>query len=226
MDSPPARGTLTHLRAVLFDLDGTLVETHIDFPAMTNAMRALAQTAGVPDAVIADKDILAIVEAAADFVTAHGGDGAALRQTAFAQLEDREVAGCARPMLLPGAQELLQLLRAQKRKIAIVTRNCRRVSQSLVRRFDLPYDVLLSRDDVRRAKPNPQHLWDALAHLGHAPGEAAMVGDHWMDVQAGRAADCATTIGVLGAHDASWFAPCPPTHLVRDPGQALPLFGP
>lgn len=222
----PAHGPLTNLRAVLFDLDGTLVETHIDFPAMTDAMHELARAADIPESIIADKDILAIVETAADHLTARGGDGAALRRTAFAQLEEMEVAGCAHPALLPGAGELLNLLKSQGRRVGIVTRNSGRVSQSLVRRFDLPHDVLLSRDDVRLTKPNPQHLWDALARLGHPASEAAMAGDHWMDVQAGRAAGCAATIGVLGSHDAVWFAPCPPTHLARDLSETLSLFGP
>lgn len=223
MPAPPP--DLAAVRAVLFDLDGTLVETHIDFPAMTDAMLSLARAAGVPEAAVAGKDILAIAEAAADDVTARGGDGPALRQAAFAQLEALEVAGCARPALLPGTVELLQSLKSQGRKVGIVTRNCRRVAHSLMRRFDLPHDALLSRDDVRRAKPDPQHLWDALARLDTPAPASAMVGDHWMDVQAGRAAGCAATVGVLGAHGAAWFAPCPPTHLVPDLAAALPLFG-
>ncbi len=226
MALPPNRGALADARAVLFDLDGTLVETHIDFPAMRCAMRTLALMADVPEAAIAGKDILAIVEAAADHLTTRGDEGAALRRSAFARLEEMEVAGCAHPTLLPGAEELLTHLQSEGRSVGIVTRNCRRVAQSLVRRFGLPHDVLLSRDDVRRTKPDPQHLWDALTRLGSTPPASVMAGDHWMDVQAGRAAGCAATIGVLGAHDAEWFAPCPPTHLVADPAAALPLFGP
>ena len=52
------------LRAVLFDLDGTLIETHIDFSAMTRDMERLARAAGVPDEVTAGKDILSLVDAA------------------------------------------------------------------------------------------------------------------------------------------------------------------
>jgi phosphoglycolate phosphatase len=212
------------LRAALFDLDGTLVETHIDFLAMTRAMRELALSAGVPEEVFRGKDILGMSDAAADFVTQNGGDGPALRQTAHALLEEMEVVGCAHPTLLPGTHALLTALRAQGRKIGIVTRNCRRVSTQLVSRFALPHDVLLSRDDVKLAKPHPEHLWEALRVLETAPRDAVMVGDHWMDVQAAHAAGCAATLGVLGAHGAAWFVPCPPTALVTDLQAALPLF--
>ena len=221
LNAPP----LASLRAVLFDLDGTLVETHIDFPAMTKAMLARAAEANVPLSVVEGKDILGLVDAAAAFVTEHGGDGASFRRAAYDDLEQREVQGCAHPRLLPGTGALLTQLWDAHIKIGIVTRNCRRVSEDLVARYALPHDVLLTRDDVARAKPNPEHLWDALRVLGIPASEAAMTGDHWMDIQAGEAAHCAATLGVLGRNSADWFAPCPPMHLVRNLGEAQALFG-
>jgi len=212
-------------RAVLFDLDGTLIETHIDFPAMTQAMERLAQAAGVSEEVTAGKDILGLVDAATEDMSARGGDGPSLRRAAFGLLEEMEVDGCAHPNLLPGTHELLTALLRREIKVGIVTRNCRRVSVGLLARFALPHHLLLTRDDVARTKPNPEHLWEALRLLGEPPDAAAMVGDHWMDVQAGVRAGCAATIGVLGKHDADWFAPCPPTATVRDLAGALPLFG-
>lgn len=212
------------LRAVLFDLDGTLIETHINFPAMTQAMERLALDAGVPIKVIAGKDILGLVDAATTDVTRRGGDGAALRRTAHDQLEAMEVQGCAHPELLPGTQELLASLTRRRVKVGIVTRNCRRVSVGLLARFDLPHDVLLTRDDVTQTKPHPEHLWEALRQMGEPPEAALMAGDHWMDIQAGVKAGCAATLGVLGRHQPDWFTPCPPTRTVRDLAEALPLF--
>lgn len=225
MSSRPAVPPLASLRAVLFDLDGTLVQTHIDFPAMTQAMLARARKAEVPDHVVEGKDILGLVDAAAAYVTAQGGDGASFRRAAHADLEQREVEGCAHPNLLPGTDTLLAQLKNAHVKIGIVTRNCRRVSQDLVARYALPHNVLLTRDDVRFAKPHPEHLWDALRALDVPASEAAMTGDHWMDIQAGRSAGCAATLGVLGVNSAAWFAPCPPTHLAHDLGEAQGLFG-
>ncbi|MGI4788472.1 MAG: HAD family hydrolase [Janthinobacterium lividum] len=213
------------LSAVLFDLDGTLVETHIDFPAMTAAMQQLAQAWNVPASIIEGKDILGIVDAAAEDVQVRGGDSASLRRTAFAKLEAMEVEGCAHPILLPGTHELLTALVAQDIKVGIVTRNCRTVAVQLLAKFTLPHHLLLTRDDVTRTKPNPEHLWDALRLLSASADSAAMVGDHWMDIQAGERAGCAATLGVLGRNDADWFVSCPPSVLVRDLAEAAPLFG-
>jgi len=212
------------LRAMLFDLDGTLIETHIDFAAMMRSMQHLAREAGVSGSVTDGKDILSLVEAAAADVLGRGGNGAALRREAFARLEEMEVVGCSHPDLLPGTRELLTELTRRGTKIGIVTRNCRLVSRQLLSQFDLPHDLLLSRDDVLRTKPNPEHLWEASTRLEVSPAQAGMVGDHWMDVQAGQKAGCAATLGILGTHEADWFAPCPPTLLARDLSSALPLF--
>lgn len=204
------------ISAVLFDLDGTLIETHIDFPAMTQAMLRMAEEAGVAPYLVEGRDILSIVEAAQNELNRRGQDGEAFRRDAFAVLEEIEVEGCSRPTLLHGTIECLMELRQRGVAVGIVTRNCRRVATALLARFDVPHTALLTRDDVRRAKPHPEHLHVALTRLGAVPEQAMMVGDHLMDVQAGKAAGCALTVGVLGQHSADRFAPCPPDCLVRD----------
>ena len=216
---------LAACRAVLFDLDGTLVETHIDFPAMTEAMQKLARSYDVPQSVTDGKDILGLVDAATNDVQTRGGDGPALRRTAFAALEAMEIAGCSQPILLPGTRETLSALTRRGVKVGVVTRNCRGVSVRLLARFALPHHLLLTRDDVAKTKPNPEHLWDALGMLGVPPEEAAMVGDHFMDIEAGVRAGCAATLGMLGRNAADWFAPSPPLFLARDLEEAAPLFG-
>lgn len=202
--------------AVLFDLDGTLIETHIDFPAMTQAMHHMAQEAGVAPHLVEGRDILSIVEVAHNELNRRGQDGEAFRQGAFAVLEEIEVEGCSQPALLHGTFECLMELHQRGVAVGIVTRNCRRVAKSLLARFNLPHAALLTRDDVRHAKPHPEHLYKALTQLGALPEQAMMVGDHWMDVKAGKAAGCALTIGVLGGRSPDWFTPCPPDYFVRD----------
>ena len=57
---------------------------------------------------------------------------------------------------------------------------------------DFAYDVLLTRDDVEKVKPDPQHLLDALSMLDSEPEKALMVGDHMMDILAGKRAGTRT----------------------------------
>jgi phosphoglycolate phosphatase len=202
--------------AVLFDLDGTLVETHIDFDAMRSAMSEIAAAAGAPEEVYQDRDILGVVYAVEDYL---GPGGEAFRRSAFDLLEELEVAGCGNAKPIPHASETLSRLAQQGIRTAIVTRNCRTVASRLVDEFDLRPNLMLTRDDVPRVKPDPEHLLQAMAMLGVTPARSIMVGDHWMDVRAGIDARCGSTIGFLHTHAVSRFDDCPPNifiaHLVE-----------
>lgn len=231
----------TDLQAALFDLDGTLIETHIDFPLMKREMLALAARYGVDAEPLAALDILGIVEAAQEGLKAVGRteEGRRLRREAFALLEAIEVSHCANPVEIPGAAELLARLRAQGVRVGIVTRNCRAVSERLLAAGNLVCDALVTRDDVPRTKPDPGHLLAALQELGvgrrgagagdptsdpRRPAPWLMVGDHWMDIQAGKAAGM-RTVGLRRGRAAAFFAPAPPDLLVNELVELLPLAG-
>ncbi len=216
------------VRAALFDLDGTLIQTQIDFDEMRRAMHHLVQRYGVPvDPGV--RDILAIVEEARTILYECGDTerAAELRREAFAVLERIEEEHCQNPTVVPGAAPLLDYLHRRSIGIGIVTRNCRRVSEQLVRVGKLTYDVLVTRDDVSRTKPHPEHLDHALQllsveRLEHKPIPAVITGDHWMDVQAGRAAGI-RTIGLLLGRSEAFFAPAMPDLLVNELADLLPL---
>ena len=210
------------LDAVLFDLDGTLIHSHIDFDLMCSEMIRLAQAAGVPEQSLSGKEILEMVDAAASFLPSERAS--ILRREMWMRLEEIERDGCTGSQPIVGAVDLLGTLRDSGTKIGIVTRNCRAVSKPLVDELGLAYDVLLTRDDVARCKPNPAHLRDALAALDTDADQSLMVGDHWLDVRVGRDAGCAATLGVLGERSVDWFAPCPPDAVVRDLREAMALF--
>jgi len=95
-----------------------------------------------------------------------------------------------------GVPEMLQVLAERGWRVGIVTRNCRPAVERVLAKLPLHHDVLLTRDDVARAKPDPAHLLAALDALGVSAAQAAMCGDHPMDVLAGQRVG-ALTVGVL-----------------------------
>ncbi len=205
-------------RAVLFDLDGTLVETHIDFSLMRRETAALIQSFGVPVESVEGLDILTSVEAARLVLTRTGDSAAAdrLRRLAFERLQEIEVTHCANPVEIAGARELLARLKANGVAVGVVTRNCRAVSEPLLHNAGLTYDVLLTRDDVPRTKPDPSHLHAVLHAFEVNPSEdpTVMVGDHWMDVRAGREAGM-RTVGILLGRARDFYATALPDLLVE-----------
>lgn len=223
------------LHAALFDLDGTLIETRIDFPLMKREVLALAARFGVDSEGLVLLDILTVIEEARRRLIENGRAeaGERLRAEAFSQLEEIEAEQCRSPSEMEGAAELLRQLRSRGIRVGIVTRNCRRVSLDLARYARLEYDSLVTRDDVPLTKPDPGHLIAALVQLGLDPRHlntppperrhAVMVGDHWMDVQAGKAAGI-STIGILHGRAESFFEPAMPDLLVDKPHDLLSLL--
>lgn len=191
---------LDRIEAALFDLDGTLVETNIDFPLMRRTVIALAAEEGIETDGLDELDILAAVEEAASRLRARGAcaESIGCRERAYEALENIELRHARRTREIPFARELVFHLRERDIKVGVVTRNCRRASEMSLRIVRICPDVIVAREDAREHKPHPQQLHLALAALGVPPERSVMVGDHLMDVSSGRAAG-SKTIGIL--HD-------------------------
>jgi len=204
--------------AVLFDLDGTLVETGIDFSRLRAATLQLIAEYGVDTLPLQQLDVLGAVEQAVQTLRSAGReeDSAELRQRAFARLQAMEMAYCASPRAVPGMYDLLGALKAQGVRIGIITRNDREVSLRTLNALQIPYDSLVSRDDVPQVKPHPQHVLVVLEKWGIAPAHCVVVGDYWMDVEAGKAAGC-RTVGIWRRDvPINPFRNHPPDVLVRE----------
>lgn len=213
-----------NVRAVLFDLDGTLVETNIDFPLMRREMLAIGERYGIAAEDLQGRDILAMVDAIVAHLSLDSREDEAqrVREEAYRRLEEIEMAHCHETRVIPGAVELVNALRAADIKVGVVTRNCR---SSVLHSLDvcgISPDVLLTRDDVPRPKPHPDHLQQAMELLGTTPEQTVMIGDHWMDVQGGKAAHT-RTIGFLHPdRPAEFFQVSPPDLVINDLRELLP----
>jgi len=209
---------LEGIRAVLFDMDGTLVETDIDFPLMKREMLALGERYGVSSAELQALDILAVVDSVVARLERNSREDEArrARQEAFEKLEEIELAHCQAARPIRGALDLLRALREAGIKVAIVTRNCRSAVRLSLERSGISADVLLTRDDVSNTKPHPDHLHAALEMLGLRADEAVMVGDHWMDVRAGKAAGTRTVGFLRPERPDDFFDDEKPDLVVRD----------
>jgi len=165
------------LRAVLFDLDGTLTRPGaLDFPAIKRAV-------GCPPESL----VLEWIEALPD---------GARRDHALAALERFEMAAAAVSAPNTDAERVLRSLRAQGLKIGVLTRNglpAVRRALSRFRGLDADdFDVIVTRDDEIPLKPAPDGVLHAAAAMGVPPEHTLVVGDFVLDMLAGRAAGALT----------------------------------
>ena len=173
--------------AVLFDFDGTLVHITIDFQEMRES--ALAVIARYGHEGDASPYTLELIESVRDRIASTDSALAeAFQREALATIQKVELLAAKKAVPLPHVADMLNWLKERGIKIGIVTRNCREAVREVLRRHHLPFDVLLTRDDVRRVKPHPEHLLEGLKRLRVPPERAMMVGDHPTDIRAAQAA--------------------------------------
>jgi HAD superfamily hydrolase (TIGR01509 family) len=160
---PPVRG-------VIFDMDGTLVESALDF----DRIRAEAR---VPEG----EPILEFLEGAAE----------PDRRRVLEVLHRHERRAASESRLRDGVGEVLDELSRRGLRTALLTRNSADSVRTVLERFGLRLDCWVSRETAR-PKPSPEPVLAIAARLGLAPEEMLMVGDYVFDVQAGRAAGART----------------------------------
>lgn len=199
------------IRAVLFDLDGTLIHTHIDFDRMKREILELVAATGLDAEMFRQQDILSILSSAAPQLE----DATEFLAESDAALVRIELGACEGATEAEGATDTLQWLLDRDIRVGIVTRNSPQAVERALSRIPLPHEVLLTRADTPRVKPDPLHLRLALERLEALPEYSVMVGDHRMDVQAGQAAGM-RSVGVLTPERPSgYFDPLAPDAVIR-----------
>ena len=209
--------------AVLFDLDGTLVETNIDFPLMKREMLALAAEHGLDSVDLASMDILAIVDTIAESLASCDRQEEArnVRVRAMRILEEIELRHAHETEEIPFARELVTRLSECGVRVGIVTRNCRSASMISLGIVGITPAVLVCREDSERHKPHPDPLMLALTTLAASASASVMVGDHLMDVQSGKAAGMGTIGFLRDSRPPDFFDQVRPDLVVRDLREAL-----
>lgn len=155
------------MQAVVFDMDGTLIDSDYDW-------KAIRAELGVNGASIVD-----------DLNSFKGNE----REEKWARLRQIEREATLAARLHPGSSELLALLAEKRLKTALVTNNSDENVSYLLDKFDLSFDVAISRDSGLY-KPSGAPVAEAVRRLGVAPERTLCVGDSPYDIVAGREAGC------------------------------------
>jgi N-acetyl-D-muramate 6-phosphate phosphatase len=187
------------IKAVLFDLDGTLADTAPDLAYALNMLRA---SRGMPPLPLA----------ATRPVTSHGARGLlgvgfeimpgdlgydSLRDEFLALYEANL---CRATSLFPGMPELLSGLEERGFPWGVVTNKLERFALPLLERLDLSARTacIIGGDTTPRSKPHPEPLLAASRKIGVEPQACVYVGDDRRDVEAGHAAGMKTVVAGWG----------------------------
>ncbi len=200
------------VRAVLFDLDGTLADTAADLAAALNRVRADRALPALPLATLrpqASHGARGLLAAGFGIGKEHA-DFALLRDTFLAYYAE---AVCDQTTLFPGADRVLAEIERRGLRWGIVTNKAARFTLPVIERLALSAraGAVICGDTTAQSKPHPAPLLAGAAALSAAPEQCVYVGDAERDIIAGRAAGMHTLFaayGYVGADEtpAAWNA--------------------
>ncbi|HWI32432.1 MAG TPA: HAD family phosphatase [Microbacterium sp.] len=168
--------TATTPRAVLWDMDGTLVDTEpywmaAEFPLVESFGGTWSHEQGLQLVGMGLEDAARIFQAAGVRMAVHDIIDT-LTDDVMRQLAIKGVP------FRPGARELLESLKRAGIRTALVTMSLRRMAQSVVDLIDFDaFDVIVAGDDSTRPKPFPDPYLQACAALGMDPADAVAIED-------------------------------------------------
>ena len=216
---------LHHIKAFIFDFDGTLAVLNIDFSFMRGKVFDLMKRYGVSEELVEERYLLEIIDEVYQILWTKDPSGAEdFYQKAHQILHEIEMKAAEKGSLIPGTEATLRSLRKKEIKVGIITRNCEDAVRKVFPNIDEYCDVFVSRNSVKKVKPHPDHLTYAMESLKTSGEESMMVGDHIIDIQAGKRVGM-KTIGVLtGRINKEEFEKAGADYILRDASEVLGLL--
>ncbi|MBS7643019.1 HAD family hydrolase [Candidatus Bathyarchaeota archaeon] len=193
------------IKAVVFDLDGTIVKFQLDYISIrSEAIQALAKL-GLPQSLFSIREsIFKMYDTAVLYLKNNGEEKSIERvyDVIFSIAERYELEAARQAELIPGVTGILDTLRDMGLKLGLCTNDGAKATKFILKKFrlDQVFDLTVTREQVPRVKPDPVHLQAVLVPLNVAPKEVVVTGDHEVDMR------MAKTVGAIAVGVTTGFS--------------------
>lgn len=221
------------MEGLIFDLDGTLIKSTIDFALMRELMADLLQRYDLPSDIVDPKDTMSgSISRAWVHLSARSSRTTLLQfatevDKTWNQVEMRCVDGTTE---VPGARSALRRLREEGCPLGLLTRSSRRYTMAALKASGLEglVQAMVCRDDhdLIDAKPNPIALHRAADLLGIRTERCVYVGDHHMDLECAVAAGSGFIAVLTGSNDEERWSMYHPEIVLNSVEELPALFFP
>ena len=177
------------LKGIVFDLDGTLIHTSINFTTMKERMIGVLEEKGIPEGLFTPKQTTVVIIATAEEILRK--EGRSLEEISDMQRTLENIMNQGELEAIPdisevdGVQGALKDLRAAGYMLAVLTRSHHAYAVDALRKIgaqDL-FDVILGRGETPKPKPYPEALEHTAKLLGVETSEIIFVGDNHIDAK-------------------------------------------
>lgn len=177
------------VEAVVFDLDGTLVHSAVDYAKMRTKVIDILVSHGVKEESLKEAQRLWQLmhegEKQLEEMSYGANERTEILDSLTRAMNEVELESVDKVTPIEGAKDVLIKLKEMGIKIGIATRGCGAYAREALRKTGLMefVDILLARDEVTHSKPDPRHLMQVINALGVLPGTVVFVGDTATDLQ-------------------------------------------
>lgn len=185
-------------KAVLFDIDGTLINLDAIVKAVNKALIKNGYEKQTEKRIKKEMIGYPLKKTIIDLFNASEEEAEKVKKDYNEIYLNQDEKG----KIYPGVKETLEELRKKGFKIGLVTTKMRSEALSDIEKYpEIKYDVLIGGDDTDKNKPHPEPIEKACEMLKINPKEAIYVGDHEVDVKAGLNAGCRVIAMTTGVHN-------------------------
>ncbi len=180
------------IKAVVFDLDGTLADFNLDYRTVRAEVRSFLIKEGLPASVLStNESIFEMLKKTEIFLKNNNKSEKKIeeiRGKALTIAEKYELEAAKSTSLLPGVAGTIKVLKKTGLKTGLFTINSEISTNYILKRFRIAgfFDAVIPRNSVKHVKPNSEHLEAALKTLKVSPQEAIIVGDGVSDMKCAR----------------------------------------
>jgi phosphoglycolate phosphatase len=195
------------IKAVIFDLDGTLKEFNLDTKACRiKSINLLTQQGFSSSLFSLDESAFDMLKKVKESQIKKDGktqDFSKIKDMIFSVVEEFELEAAKTAKIFEGIPETLKALKDRELELALCTISSEKTTDYILKRFQLEqfFDAVVTRDSVFEIKPSPTHLEAALDALKVGSQEALLVGDSVKDIE------CAVQLDVLAVGVTTGLSP-------------------
>jgi len=177
------------IKAVIWDLDGTIIDFKIDFIRARKEALIILKKYGIPDHLLSlEKGIVDTFQIAKDILKSNGmteKDIQLIIEEIDQKVIEIEREAALNASMIKGIDKVLYHVRNKQLKQAIYTYNHTENAKLSLERVNLIhyFDVIAGRDSIDNPKPHPEHLNYICSKLNVKLTQIVVIGDHYRDIQ-------------------------------------------